>query len=108
MQQVVLNQGWQMKQREPTSPVADDFRAGSGWLAATVPGTVHQDLLQAGRIPDPFIGLNENAVQWVGECDWLYRCAFDVSPALLQSDQVALCLDGLDTFAEVWLNGQQV
>src|SRR5258708_3862577 len=108
MQQIDLNTGWQVKQRDSITPLPDDFRSAEGWLPATVPGTVHQDLLQAGRIPDPFVGLNENAVQWVADCDWLYRCAFDVSPALLQSDQVTLCLDGLDTFAEVWLNGQQI
>src|SRR5207237_6634022 len=103
MQHLYLNDGWQVKQRETSLPLPDDFRSAEGWLPAVVPGTVHQDLLRAGRIPDPFVGLNENAVQWVSNCDWLYRCTFDVSPALLQADHVSLCLDGLDTFADVWL-----
>ncbi len=108
MRQLVLSANWLLKQRDATRALTDDFSAPDGWLPASVPGTVHQDLLAAGRIPDPFVGLNENEVQWVGEADWLYRCAFDLDTALLDAGQLDLCLDGLDTFATVWLNGQQV
>jgi beta-mannosidase len=108
LKQIPLAAGWQLKQRDPATDLSADFSSADGWLAATVPGTVHQDLLAAGRIPDPFIGLNELDVQWVGEADWLYRCRFDLEPDWLQSGAVALCLDGLDTFATVWLNGQQI
>ncbi len=108
IQQCVLSVNWLLKQRNPASALEEDFSAPDGWLPASVPGTAHQDLLAAGRIPDPFIGLNEREVQWVGEVDWLYRCAFDVDPALLAAEQLDLCFDGLDTFATAWLNGQQV
>lgn len=108
MKQLVLSANWFLKQRDPTRSLVEDFAAPDGWIAASVPGTVHQDLLAAGRIPDPFIGLNERDVQWVGEADWLYRCAFDLEPAWLEAGQLDLCFDGLDTFATVWLNGQEV
>ncbi len=108
LKQLVLSTNWRLKQRNPARALAEDAAAPDGWIAASVPGTVHQDLMAAGRIPDPFIGLNEREVQWVGEADWLYRCAFHLDPALLQAEQLDLCLDGLDTFATVWLNGQQV
>jgi beta-mannosidase len=74
------------------------------WLAATVPGGVHTDLLAAGRIPDPFVGDNEKRVQWVAESDWEYRRAFTVDPIVLAHDQVHLVCDGLDTLADVYLN----
>jgi beta-mannosidase len=108
VQQLVLSANWLLKQRDPARSLAEDFATPDGWLAASAPGTVHQDLLAAGRIPDPFVGLNERDVQWVGEADWLYRCAFDLDPAFLEAEQLDLCLDGLDTFATVWLNGQQI
>jgi beta-mannosidase len=108
VKQLVLSANWLLKQRDAARPLAEDFAAPDGWIAASVPGTVHQDLMAAGRIPDPFIGLNELDVQWVGEADWLYRCAFDLDQALLQEGQLDLCLDGLDTFATLWVNGQQV
>ena len=103
-----LAHGWQLKQRNQNHALADDFADSEGWIAATVPGSVHQDLLGANAIPDPFIGTNERAVQWVGEADWLYRCRFDVAAALLAHPALALCFDGLDTFATVWLNGQHI
>lgn len=105
---ISLSQGWQLKQRSASLPVADDFGTSDHWLAATVPGCVHQDLLAARQISDPFYGLNENDIQWVGDADWLYRTTFDVAPELLEADLIALCSDGLDTFATVWLNGTQI
>jgi beta-mannosidase len=110
---IPLAANWQLKERNPTRPLPDDFASGNvasadRWLPATAPGVVHLDLIAAGRIPDPFYGLNENEVQWVGERDWLYRCAFEVSPEALGRAQLDLCFDGLDTFATVWLNGEQI
>jgi len=102
-----LTQNWQFKQRAPSLPLDKDFASSDGWLPATVPGVVHQDLFAAGRIPDPFIGMNEKSVQWVGECDWLYRCTFDL-PASLDLENVDLCFDGLDTFAIIWINGERI
>jgi beta-mannosidase len=105
---LALDNGWQLKVHDPDSKPEQDFASQEGWLPASVPGTVHQDLMAAGQIPDPFYGLNEQAVQWVGERAWLYRCSFDLPPELKLSNATQLCFDGLDTFATVWLNGQQI
>src|ERR1051326_2760202 len=108
MQSIPLTDHWQLKERDTAQPLPADFAAAEGWLPASAPGVVQLDLLAAGRLPDPFYGLNENEVQWVGERDWLYRCSFDVSAELLRHAQLDLCFDGLDTFASVWLNGQLI
>lgn len=84
-------------------------QAGGGtWLEASVPGTVHDDLLHQGLIPDPFIGRNEQLVQWVEKVDWEYRCLFKVPKALLNKDRIVLEFEGLDTYAEVFLNGEKI
>jgi len=84
-------------------------QAGSDeWLPAQVPGSAHTDLLALGRIPDPFVADNELHVQWVAESDWEYRLIFQVSPGLLAKEQVFLVCDGLNTLADVTLNGQLV
>ncbi|GCE22955.1 beta-mannosidase [Dictyobacter kobayashii] len=77
-------------------------------MPATVPGTVQQALLAAGRIPDPFDGLHEKEVQWVGERDWLYRCTFVLPDDYQAAEQLALQFEGLDTYATVWLNGVEI
>lgn len=90
----VLDKGWEFSQ------------AGSNeWMSARVPGTVHQDLLDHGRLPDPFYGMNEQKVQWVEKEDWLYRTVFTVTADQLKSDEAWLTFEGLDTYADVYLNG---
>ena len=76
-----------------------------GWFPASVPGTVHTDLMASGIIPDPFTGYGERAVQWVDKEDWIYRKHFDLGPELRSCSKIDLCFDGLDTYAEVKLNG---
>ena len=76
------------------------------WLPATVPGGVHTDLLALGKIPDPFVADNEKKVQWIGETDWEYRYEFKVVPDVLKEAKQFLVCDGLDTLAEVSLNGK--
>lgn len=78
------------------------------WLSAVVPGGAHTDLFACGRIPDPFVGDNELKVQWVADADWIYRRTFQVSQELLENDVVELVCDGLDTLAELRLNGTLV
>lgn len=75
------------------------------WSDAKVPGTVHQDLLNHNRIPNPFYGMNEEAVQWVENEDWMYRTSFVVDEHQLSRDAAVLEMDGLDTYADVFLNG---
>lgn len=78
------------------------------WLPATVPGTVHTDLMANGKIEDPFFRLNERQVQWIDKADWEYRTTFTVTAAMLARDRIALDFKGLDTYASVSVNGQPV
>mgnify|MGYP000848183639 CR=1 FL=1 len=83
--------------------------AGSNdWIAATVPGCVHTDLLAAKRIPDPFFRDNESRVQWVSDLAWTYRRVFTVAPEFLANEHVLLRCEGLDTLAAIRVNGTDV
>ncbi|MCB2156558.1 glycoside hydrolase family 2 protein [bacterium] len=77
-------------------------------LPAVVPGCVHLDLLAAGRISDPFVAENEDDCQWVSREVWSYRRAFDVDQATLDCDRIVLRCHGLDTLAEVFMNGVKI
>ncbi len=78
------------------------------WMPAAVPGCVHTDLLRAGKIPDPFAGTNEKQLQWIEHTDWEYRTTFDADPELLRRERVEILFRGLDTFADVTVNGARV
>ncbi len=73
------------------------------WLPATVPGCVQTDLLVNKKIPDPFFGDNEKHLQWIGKTDWTYQTTFSAND-ILENDHVELVFDGLDTYANVFLN----
>lgn len=78
------------------------------WLPATVPGTVHQDLIHHKLLPDPFYGTNEKKIQWVEDEDWEYKTCFVVTEEQLKRDAAQLFFEGLDTYADVYLNGSLV
>ena len=77
-------------------------------IPARVPGDTHSALLAAGKIPDPYAGANELDVQWVGREDWTYRREFVVDAGMLAEETVFLDLRGVDTLAEVSINGSRV
>lgn len=79
------------------------LRHDTAAIPAQVPGCVHTDLLAAGRIPDPFLGRNEQLVQWVGRTDWTYDTV--LGPRTTSHERTDLVFDGLDTVAEVTLDG---
>lgn len=85
------------------------FRYNGKWYDATVPGNIHDDLLTNKLIPDPFYGDNEKLVQWVADSVWEYRVLFDGSCSSGGTfPHNELVFEGLDTYAEVYLNGKRL
>jgi hypothetical protein len=76
------------------------------WIIATVPATVLSSYLNAGAIPDPNYGDNQNAVSdSFFYSDFWYRDEFTAPPAAA-GRHVFLNFDGVNWKAEVFLNGQ--
>jgi len=96
-----LNGDWKMKSTSATEWSKD-------WLDVKVPGSVFNDLLSAGRIDDPFYRDNEDKAMEIASCDYEYRREFDIGSSLLKNDIVVLRCEGLDTLAEIRINGQLV
>ena len=72
---------------------------------ASVPGTVLAALLEQGEIADPFDGMNEYAACEVMRREWSFERSFEVPEHLLKYANAELVFFGLDTLAEVVLNG---
>ena len=93
-EKISLNNGWEFSQ------------ASKGeWLPATVPGTVHQDLIDNNKLINPFFGMNEEKVQWVEKEDWQYKTTFVLTKEQLSRQAALLNFEGLDTYADIYLNG---
>jgi beta-mannosidase len=97
-----LHTGWSL--RSTAGPVPPGIAAVD--VPATVPGTVHTDLLAAGLIVDPYLDANEHLLAWIGQADWSYASSFDWQPD--GHDRHELVFAGLDTVATVLLNGEVV
>ena len=63
------------------------------------------DLLRNKLIPEPFYRDNENKLQWIENADWEYRATIPINEKLLNRQNIELVFDGLDTCAQVYLNG---
>ena len=77
--------------------------SGAHVLPFDLPGDGITALHRAGVIPDPYVGRNEYDCRWISERDWVARRSFSHA-----GGAVDLVIDGLDTVAEVRLNGAVV
>ncbi len=77
------------------------------WIPAQVPGTVQEDAVEAGLIPDPDFGLNSRACEWTSERDWVYVKRF-ATPDLPPGGLVRLHFEGVDYACHVFLNGRHL
>lgn len=78
------------------------------WLDAEVPGSVQRDLIRHSVLPDPFYGSNERLILWVENEDWDFRKSFTVTKDELEFDDAVLFFEGIDTHADIFLNGSKI
>jgi len=71
---------------------------------ATVPGLVHADLFRHQLIGNPLFENNEKTLQWIAETDWTYTTTFTADEQLLKYKSVDFYFEGIDTYADVYLN----
>jgi beta-mannosidase len=101
-----FGRGWSLRLAdEHDDQVPEPIRAAMP-IPASVPGTVHTDLLSAGLIPDPYLDGNEELLRWIGATDWVYGREFEHTPA--DGEELVLLFEGLDTVATISVNGQAV
>ncbi|XP_034250949.1 beta-mannosidase-like isoform X1 [Thrips palmi] len=80
---------------------------GGVQVAGSVPGGVYSDLRAAGQLPkDLFYRFNDEDYRWVAKANWTYDRSFQVPRGVLAKDKQVLVLHGVDTVAEVRLNGR--
>jgi len=93
---------WELRDFDPGE--GDPACLGEDWIAVSAPGDVYQALVRAGRLEHPFEGRNEAKAAWVRDREWWWRATF-TAPDWNDADQtIALVFEGLDTFAEVFLD----
>ncbi len=80
-------------------------RTRKGWIPSRVPGEIHLDLMNAGRMDEPLKSLNASGCRWPETRSWWYRTSFQVTEAFLAEERQDLVFDGIDYFGQVFVNG---
>jgi beta-mannosidase len=92
-----LNDNWQMRSTSENE-----------YISATVPGSVYNDLIKNNKMEDPYYRDNELKALKLMDEDYEYKTSFNVSKDMLNSEDVVLHFDGLDTLADIYLNEQHI
>jgi beta-mannosidase len=93
----LLNTNWTFRQE--TSEL---------WDTALVPGNVYNDLFINSLIPDPYFSNTLQQLTWIENTNWEYKTNFQISEAEFKNEKIELELDGLDTYAAVFVNSELV
>ncbi|GJN14315.1 hypothetical protein PR202_gb01124 [Eleusine coracana subsp. coracana] len=93
-----------------SSPPAADPDPAAPWMHAAVPGTVLGTLLKNKLIPDPFYGLNNQAIIDIADagrayCTFWFFITFQCAPS--GNQHVTLNFRGINYSAEMYLNGHK-
>jgi beta-mannosidase len=80
---------------------------GEGWIPTPAPGDVYLALNQAGRLAHPWRGRGEAEAAWVCDREWWWRTRIE-APAIPDGDVAELVFEGLDTFATIYLDGEEI
>lgn len=94
MERFDLNGSWTMRQLPDGRP-----------MPAQIPGSVISTLLANGEIEDPYYRLNEYTVRERMRRDFVFERAFALPRRLGALENIELVCEGLDTIADVYLNG---
>ncbi|MBQ7482320.1 MAG: glycoside hydrolase family 2 protein [Lachnospiraceae bacterium] len=102
MKRIDVSRKWKMR-------ILDDKDRGYDYIPATVPGSVYNDLLNVGRMEDPYYRDNEMKALELMKHDFEYRGSIEIDKKELDAaDEVLLKFDGIDTLADIELNGKRL
>lgn len=111
MEKLLLDGKWELHYapEQPRKTTAQAVKEDPAYthIEANVPGNAELDLYAAGKAPEPFWGTNLYAFRPYEFYEWWYTRTF-FAPQALADRGAVLCLDGVDTFSTVYLNGTAV
>ncbi|MBB6673837.1 glycoside hydrolase family 2 protein [Cohnella nanjingensis] len=94
MQSLLLNGVWDLA----------NGRTGDRY-EANVPGFVQKDLMAQGVLPNEYDTLFEPKIEWVEYDEWTYSRTFALDASMLAREAIELVVSGVDTYAEISVNG---
>ena len=97
METIDLNRHWSIRCTE-----------GGNCYVADVPATVANTLYENGAMEDPYYGENEWKTYELLKKDYEFTNTVMIPKEFLEKDQILLHCEGLDTVADLYLNGRHL
>lgn len=77
------------------------------WIPFGEKGSVQEALIAVNKLPDPFVGMNEDKFTWIENYQWVLESEFVLTESDLKQF-VELDFPSVDTYASIFLNGKPV
>lgn len=84
------------------------YSAKNKWIVATVPGSVQSDFIEHEIIDDPLKDPGYEGTEKISSTAYDYQSVFDCSKQDLLMECAYLDFHGIDTYADVFLNGHKI
>ncbi len=108
---VDLDGPWLMKDLDPGAGLARRLQMPGNTpkdcIPYRVPGTVRKALLDAGLIPDPYYGYDNEKSLWVERKEWWFFKTFSTDERF-QGKWTEIVFEGTSFQGEAWLNGHRL
>jgi beta-mannosidase len=76
----------------------------NSWMEFGTKGSVQEAFLNAGELPDPFVGKNEDLYQWMENHQWQLTSRFELDEATFNREFIEMNFFNVDTYAKIFLN----
>ena len=103
-----LNKGWQIHETRLDVGAARQGEVTAlkeGWLDGDLPLDVRMPLLESGLIKEPLKADYCFESEWIEHRAWWFKKEFELDEAAFEDDIIQLVLEGLDSRADIILNG---
>ncbi|MEM7161579.1 MAG: hypothetical protein AAF487_03980 [Bacteroidota bacterium] len=77
-------------------------------MKVEIPATVHTVLYKEGLINHPYQDDEEQNIEWIENEDWAFTTWFKTSDRWFDYDRIELNCKGLDTYAKIILNDEEI
>ena len=83
----------------------DGYENLGATIPAIVPGNFELDMVRAGLLEDPYFGTNITKLRELEDRHLIYKTTFD-KPALADNELPVIRFEGIDTYADIFINGE--
>ncbi len=78
------------------------------WQSFGASGSIQEKLIESDELPNPFYGCNEEQFAWIENEIWQLKSKFYLTEKEFNSKSLKLNFPNIDTYAEVFLNGEKI